>query len=218
MDCEIIMFEVERKVFTLCPTRTIDFDCLWCKIYELCNFELVHHCNAHHVRYLYTKSQRQIISGTYSNAPCTEEGCKKFPLHLAILEEFLVISVFHETKISTIDMKVQVYSKFSKILNSKLHEDWKISFPQVQGQAKLWECFIPILPKCQAHLHNTKIVKKCQNCQKRKANLQFVRQRAVANGRPLVAAQLRVPNYQLLASAWLVVTDQRSPVAHPQEP
>jgi hypothetical protein len=28
--------------------------------------------------------------------------------------EFLVISLFHQTKISTVDMKVQVYSNFSK--------------------------------------------------------------------------------------------------------
>jgi hypothetical protein len=28
------------------------------------------------------------MSGTYSNAPCTEEGYKNLPLHLAILEEF----------------------------------------------------------------------------------------------------------------------------------
>jgi hypothetical protein len=33
---------------------------------------------------------------------------------LATLVEFFVISNFHETKISTADMKVQVYSKFSK--------------------------------------------------------------------------------------------------------
>jgi hypothetical protein len=29
--------------------------------------------------------------------------------------EFLVITIFHETKIQTVDMKVQVYSKFRKI-------------------------------------------------------------------------------------------------------
>jgi hypothetical protein len=33
---------------------------------------------------------------------------------LAILVEFFVISFFHETKIPTVDMKVQAYSKFSK--------------------------------------------------------------------------------------------------------
>jgi hypothetical protein len=33
---------------------------------------------------------------------------------LAILVEFFVISLFHETKFPMVDMKVQVYSKFSK--------------------------------------------------------------------------------------------------------
>jgi hypothetical protein len=33
---------------------------------------------------------------------------------LANLKEFLVISIFHDTKIKMVDMKVQVYSKFSK--------------------------------------------------------------------------------------------------------
>jgi hypothetical protein len=54
---------------------------------------------------------------------------------LAILVEFLVISVFHETKFPTVDMKVQVYSKFSQKKEkneiSKLHEEWKISPSQV---------------------------------------------------------------------------------------
>jgi hypothetical protein len=54
-----------------------------------------------------------MISGTYSNPPFTEEGYKKFPL-LAILMEFFVISFFHETKIPMVDIKVQVYCKFSK--------------------------------------------------------------------------------------------------------
>jgi hypothetical protein len=37
-----------------------------------------------------------------------------FSIILAILEEFLMNSLFHETKIPTVDMKVQVYSKFSQ--------------------------------------------------------------------------------------------------------
>jgi hypothetical protein len=54
------------------------------------------------------------MSGTYSSAPCTEEGYKKNSIILAILVEFFVISIFHETNIPTVDMKVQVYSKFWK--------------------------------------------------------------------------------------------------------
>jgi hypothetical protein len=56
-DCEIIMFEVERKsFFPLCPVGTIDYDHPWCKKFQLCNFEVLHHHNAHHVRYLCAKS------------------------------------------------------------------------------------------------------------------------------------------------------------------
>jgi hypothetical protein len=36
-----------------------------------------------------------MMSGIYSNAPCTEEGYKKISITLAILEEFLVNSLFH---------------------------------------------------------------------------------------------------------------------------
>jgi hypothetical protein len=39
---------------------------------------------------------------------------QKISIILAKLVEFLVISILNETKISTVDMKVQVYSKFSK--------------------------------------------------------------------------------------------------------
>jgi hypothetical protein len=46
------------------------------------------------------------MSGTYSNAPCTEEGGSKISITLANLEEFFVISLFHEPKIPTVDMKV----------------------------------------------------------------------------------------------------------------
>jgi hypothetical protein len=51
-----------------------------------------------------------MMSGTYSNALCTKEGYKKNSITLAILEEFLVNSLFYETKISIVDMKVQMYS------------------------------------------------------------------------------------------------------------
>jgi hypothetical protein len=48
-------------------------------------------------------------------AHCTEEGrVQKISNTLAILVEFFVISLFYETKIPTVDMKVLVYSKFRK--------------------------------------------------------------------------------------------------------
>jgi hypothetical protein len=37
-----------------------------------------------------------------------------FSIILANPEEFLVISIFHETIIPTVDLKVQLYSKFRK--------------------------------------------------------------------------------------------------------
>jgi hypothetical protein len=50
------MFEVERKVFFPCAWQgQQSFDHLLYKIFELCNFEVWHHLNAHHVKYLCTK-------------------------------------------------------------------------------------------------------------------------------------------------------------------
>ena len=59
------------------------------------------------------------MSGTYSNAPYTKEGYKKISITLAIIVEFFVIALFHETKIPTVDMKVQVYSNLRKKKISK---------------------------------------------------------------------------------------------------
>jgi hypothetical protein len=46
-------------------------------------------------------------------------GVQKISITLAKLGEVLVISIFHETKIQTVDIKVQVYSKFRKNKISK---------------------------------------------------------------------------------------------------
>jgi hypothetical protein len=40
---------------------------------------------------------------------------QKISITLANLAEFLVISIFHETKIPKVDIKVLVYSKFRKM-------------------------------------------------------------------------------------------------------
>jgi hypothetical protein len=45
--------------------------------------------------------------------PALKKGTK-ISITLANLEEFLGISIFHETKILMANMKVQVYSKFKK--------------------------------------------------------------------------------------------------------
>jgi hypothetical protein len=60
----------------------------------------------------------------------------KISIILTILEEFLVYSLFYETKFSKVDMKVQVYFNCSKKnLDkdeiSKINEEWKISPSQV---------------------------------------------------------------------------------------
>jgi hypothetical protein len=51
--CEIITFEVERILFfPSCPASPAKFDRLWCKNFELRKLGVLHHLNAHHVRYL----------------------------------------------------------------------------------------------------------------------------------------------------------------------
>jgi hypothetical protein len=57
-------------------------------------------------------------------------GVQKNSIILAILVGFLVNSLFHETKIPTVDMKVHVSSKFRNFFLEKseistLHEFWK---------------------------------------------------------------------------------------------
>jgi hypothetical protein len=54
MDCEIITFEVERKVFFHCAQQ--GQQTLTARGANFLNFELLHHCHAHHVRYLCAKS------------------------------------------------------------------------------------------------------------------------------------------------------------------
>jgi hypothetical protein len=60
-----------------------------------------------------------MISGTYSNPPCTEEGYKKI-ITLAILVEFFVFSFFHETKIPTIGEET-LKGLFSRFLIPTAH-------------------------------------------------------------------------------------------------
>jgi hypothetical protein len=50
--CLRLLWEHVQKA----PVGTADFDRLLCKKFELRNFEILHHLNAHHVRYMCTKS------------------------------------------------------------------------------------------------------------------------------------------------------------------
>jgi hypothetical protein len=56
------------------------------------------------------------LDDEWNKLKCTlhRRGVQKISITLAKLVEFFVISIFHETKIQTVDMKVQMYSKFSK--------------------------------------------------------------------------------------------------------
>jgi hypothetical protein len=56
MDCKIIMFEMERKAFFHCAQQGQQTLTARGAKFELRNFELLHHCHAHHVRYLCAKS------------------------------------------------------------------------------------------------------------------------------------------------------------------
>jgi hypothetical protein len=74
---------------------------------------------------------------------CIVKGYKIFPITQAILEKFLVNSLFHYTKISTMDMKVLVYSNFSQKWEkneiSKLHEEWGFTLPSIGARFKKLE-------------------------------------------------------------------------------
>jgi hypothetical protein len=47
----------KKSFFSLCPIKTTEFDLHLWNLFELRNFEILHHLNAHHhVRYMSTKS------------------------------------------------------------------------------------------------------------------------------------------------------------------
>jgi hypothetical protein len=73
-------------------------------------------------------------------------GVQNISITLAILMEFLVNSLFHETKIPMVDMKVQVSSNYSK---RKLWKKWNLqapwgmedsTLPSVGASFKKWRC------------------------------------------------------------------------------
>jgi hypothetical protein len=52
----LLRLKWKEKFFSLCPIETAHFDRPWCKKFQLCNFEVLHHHNVHHVRYFCAKS------------------------------------------------------------------------------------------------------------------------------------------------------------------
>jgi hypothetical protein len=113
-DCEIITFEVERKVFfhcawqgqqTLTARGAIFFNYTILGFYTIVMHIKLGTC----VPSLEVDDEWNILKFTMH-----WRGVQKISITLAKLVEFLVISIFHETKIRMVDMKVQVYSKFSK--------------------------------------------------------------------------------------------------------
>jgi hypothetical protein len=92
--------------------------------------------------------------------------------------EFLVISLFHETKILTVDMN-QASSNFSKKFFWKKTKspssmrNGRLSLPSVGASIKKWRCCTPILPKSPAHLQTSKKikVKKIKKLQKKRSGM-----------------------------------------------
>ena len=84
---------------------------------------------------------------------------QKVSIILAVLEEFLVNSLLHETKISTMDMRVMVYFNFSKKKFEKKSpssiRNGKFYPPKCRGQGlKYWRgnsrraCHKPLYSSC----------------------------------------------------------------------
>jgi hypothetical protein len=148
----------KEKFFLLCPARIVDFDHLLCKIFELWNFELLHHHSAHHVRYMCTNLRgRGWVEHTQIHL-ALKKGTNFFHYisnSCGIFSDF----TFHGTKIPIVDMKIHVYSNFSKkIWKWNLQAPWGMedfTLPNVGVGFKKWRSCTPILPKCQAHPHNT---------------------------------------------------------------
>jgi hypothetical protein len=99
-----------KSFFPLCPAGTADFDCPWCKFFELCNFELLHHF----MHIMLGTCVPNLRGRWWLECTLHWRRVQKISITLAILVEFFVIALFHQTKILIVDMKVQVYSKFRK--------------------------------------------------------------------------------------------------------
>jgi hypothetical protein len=91
---------------------------------------------------------------------------QKISIILANLAEFLVISIFHETKIPTVDMKVQVYSKFrknkipKKIKSLKSMRDGRFNISKCRGKLQKMGVMCTNPPKQPRPLQHARALKK----------------------------------------------------------
>jgi hypothetical protein len=117
----------KKSFFSLSLVGTIDSDRLWCKKFQLCNLG-------------FCTIVMHIMLGTCIPNLRGRWWVEHTQIHPTLTKNFhyssnfcgiLVILLFHKTKISTVDMKVQVSSNISKKNLKKneifkLHEEWKI--------------------------------------------------------------------------------------------
>jgi hypothetical protein len=82
-------------------------------------------------------------------------------LTLANLAEFLVISIFHETKIPIVDMNVQVYYKFRKKIKSpKSMKDGRFNTSKCRGKLQKMGVLCTHPPKQPKPLQHARAFKK----------------------------------------------------------
>jgi hypothetical protein len=107
------------------------------------------------------------MSGTYSNPPCTEEGTKNFHNTSKSCGIFRELN-FHETKIPTVDRKVQVWTKFWKFffwkkVKSPLSMNFgRISTSKCRGMLQKMGCCTINPPKKPRPLLHARALKKSQ--------------------------------------------------------
>jgi hypothetical protein len=114
----------------------------------------------------------------------------KSSITLANLEEFLVISIFHETKIPMVCMKIQVYSKPRK--------------------NKIWKKVKSPIPMRIGTFNTTKCRSKTFQKKKYFNNQPLSRRRSTANGRSLVAGRLRGDDLGSEIASHRITSDHRS--------
>jgi hypothetical protein len=112
-DYEIITLEVQRKVFF--PYARQGQQTLTARGAKFFNYAILSFCTI--VMHIMLGTCVPNLRGRWwvqhtQMHPALKKG--KISIPLASLEEFLVISIFHEIKIPIIDLKVQMYSKFRK--------------------------------------------------------------------------------------------------------